>query len=407
MKQHVLLAKQPIYNQDLSLYGFELLFRNEQQSDALEVGEENATNQVLLNYFTSVSGDTNDNKHPIFINVSEHFLLSDISLPVNKTGVVLELLERIQLSDALLNAVKQLHQAGYQFALDDYDFDPKWAVLLPYVQFIKVDIQAIPPIQLSDKMAQHQHVPGTRWIAERIEDQATLNQCLELGFDYFQGYVLARPKEVLGNTIRGSSLVSMQIVKLASDPEADLNHIAQLVSQDPKLSMQLLKLINSPLFSLNRSISDLTQAITFLGTEQLKRWAMMIAFVASNQTPLEASRIILTRAKCCELYFAHHLKDNENVAAAFLAGLISGADLLLEVKPTRFIKEMNFSHLIHEAIDSGSGSIGTAIKQTKQIEYYLSQAFDQITDLNTEVLSYYSEAQHWAGEIMDSLTSNR
>jgi len=405
LEQHVLLAKQPIYNRNLSLYGFELLFRNQQKLNAVDVGEDAATSEVLVNYCTSVSNEVEDANHPLFINISESFLLSDVAFPLDKSGVVLELLERIHVTDEVVCAVHKLHQSGYQLALDDYDFDPKWDPLLPYVDYIKVDILGADLNDIAEKKARVKAVKGTRWLAERIEEQAVLDECLAMGFDFFQGYVLARPKEILGNTIRGSSAVTMQIVTLTSDPDADIADIADLVSQDPKLTMQLLKLINSPLFSLNRTISDLRQAITFLGTDILKRWAMMIAFVSNDTAHIESNRIILTRAKCCELYFKHHLKDDQLASSAFLAGLISGANVLLDIEPRIFIKEMQFSEEIQAAIADGVGIIGQTIEHTKQVEFYLTQAFHQVVDLQTEVLGFYSEAQHWAGEVVESLSS--
>ena len=402
MEQHILLARQPIYRKDLSLHGFELLFRSPDHLNAMEVGEDAATYEVLVNYCTSISQEIDHSKGPLFVNVSETFLLSDAILPMDQSRVVLELLERIAVTDELVAAVKRLHESGYRFALDDYDFDPRWDPLIPYVELIKVDVLEADMTEIARLKQSRSDYKGL-WLAERIEDRELLDHCIELGFELFQGYVLAKPKEVLGNKIQGSTAITMEIVRLASDPDVNMTDIAERVAQDPKLSMQLLKLINSPLVNLNREVSNLKEAITYLGINMLKRWAMMMAFVSNSTAPLEANRIILTRAKCCELYFENRGKDASLAPSAFLVGLISGVDVLLELDPKFFVEQIQFSPEIQNAILKGEGELSAVLNQTRMIEFFLAQAHDKIRQIPTELLVHYSEAQHWAGDVIDSL----
>ncbi|TNC83090.1 MAG: hypothetical protein C9356_01190 [Oleiphilus sp.] len=266
MEQHILLARQAIYRKDLSLHGFELLFRSQEQLNALEVGEDNATFEVLVNYSTGISQEIDSSRHPLFVNVSQSFLQSDVILSMDRHRVVLELLERIDVTDALVANVARLHKAGYRFALDDYDFDPRWTPLIPFADIIKVDVLEANLEEIGHAKAAVTGFEGD-WLAERIEDQDTLHTCIDMGFTLFQGYVLAKPKEVLGNKIQGSTAVTTEIIRLSSDPEVELEMIANQVARDPKLSMQLLKLINSPLVNLNREVSDLKQAISYLGID--------------------------------------------------------------------------------------------------------------------------------------------
>ncbi len=401
--EHVLLAKQPIYNKDRSLYGYELLFRRPLNLSAVDVGEDIATSEVLVNYSTSISQEIDKQGHPLFINVSESFLLSEAFLPIDHSYVVIELLERIQMSDALVAAVHAWHERGYRFALDDYDFSPQWDPLLPYVSYLKVDILDTDLTTLPEHKQRLDGIGDFQWVAERIEDEETLNHCLDLGFDLFQGYVLARPKEILGNTIRASSVVTAEIIQKADQPDVSIDEIADLVSRDPRLTMQLLKLINSSLFSLPREISSLQQAITFLGLNTLKQWAMMIAFVAESSAPIECSRIILTRAKCCEQYFNSSKEYAGQASTAFLAGLISGVDVLLQVEPRTFIETMQFSDQIRQAVLNHQGTIGEVIEAVRNIEFCLTQGAEPLAQLNPVLLGHFAQAQRWAGEVVDML----
>jgi len=398
------LAKQPIYKQDRSLFGYELLFRTPLNLNAMEVGEDIATSEVLVNYSTSIRHEIDGQGHPLFINVSESFLMSEAFLPIDSAYVVIELLERIKMSDAFVRAVHNWHARGYRFALDDYDFSPRWEPLLPYVDFIKVDIMDMDPATIAEKKPAVKNSQKYLWVAERIEDENTLSECLEMGFDLFQGYVLARPKEILGTSIRPSSMVTVELIRKIDQSTSSIGEISEVVGRDPKMTMQLLKLINSSLFTLPREIHSIQEAITFLGVNILKQWAMMIAFVATSPASIESCRIILARAKCCELYFSHSEESPERASTAFLAGLISGVDVLLAVQPKLFIEQMQFSDDIQQAILNEHGTMGEIIKAVREIEFSLSQLNDPIAAVNPSVLEVYGEAQHWAGEVIELLT---
>jgi len=406
LQQHVLLARQPIYREDLSLHGFELLFRHPNQVSVADIGEDAATYEVLVNYCTSISREIDNSKYPLFVNVSETFLKSDALLPMDQSRVMLEILERVEVDNELISCIARLHHNGYRFALDDYDFDDKWTPLLPYVELIKVDVLGADLDEIAEQKARISESFNGAWLAERIEDRDTLNACADLGFTLFQGYVLAKPKEVVGNSIRGTSAVTADVIRLTCDPKAEIDEIALRVSQDPKLSIQLLKLINSPLVNLNREVSDLKQAITYLGIDLLKRWAMMIAFVAGSAAPIESTRIILTRAKCCELYFNDHPKHAHLAPSAFLVGLVSGVDVLLELDPKFFVEHIQFSKDIQMAIQRGEGELGGVLKQTRLIEFFLSQELNKLKEIPSELLKHYSAAQEWAGNVLEEIKSN-
>ncbi len=400
---HVLLAKQPIFTKDKELFGFELLFRTPLNLNAWDVGDDQATSEVLVNYSTSVMAEADHQGSPLFINVSDSFLLSEAFLPVDKSLVIIEILERTTVTPEFVKAVESWRARGYRFALDDYDFDPRWDPLLPLVDYLKIDILDAELENIAAQKSRYTSRCQAKWLAERIEDEDTLLRCITMGFDLFQGYVLARPKEILGNSIRASSMATAEIIKQTSDPQSSIDEIARLVSRDPKLSIQLLKLINSSLFTLPREISDLKEAITFLGIDTLKQWAMLIAFVADSVAPLESTRIILTRAKCCEYYLAAKPDTQTMASGGFLAGLLSGVDLLLQLDPRLFIQQMQLSPDLQQALLHGEGPMGVMLAKVRELEYCLAQACHRIDSTDGALLSHYLEAQHWADKVLKSI----
>jgi len=399
--KHVLLARQSIYNIDKTVFGYELLFRNDADLSAIDVGEDNATSEVLVNYCTSISNEINSEHKPIFINVSESFLLSEAFLPIDQRFVVIELLERIKVTKELVKAVAAWKKHGFRFALDDFDFTPQWDPIIPYVDFIKADVLT----NSMDWTEKHKKTLDKRnitWLAEKIENLEILSACENLGFTLFQGYYLAKPKTILGSSIRPSSAVTMQVIKKANQKDTTIDDLTNLVTQDPKLSLLLIKLINSSIFTLPRPINELKEAIVFLGIDTLKKWAMLIAYISDSPAPIETCKIVLSRAKACELVVA--LKyDTALSESAFLAGLISGVDLLLELKTEYFLKEINLNEPIRRAILKLEGEIGETLKSVKQLEFYLGQEPEKIHTLEIDLIQQYSLAQEWSSDILKTL----
>ena len=134
-----LLASQPIYSADKDLFGSELLFRHELFASAEAYGEDLATSEVLLNLCTGINQQAELFSRKIFINLGEGLLLSDAFLPLPPDRVVIELPASIRISEALIAGIKKWKILGFCFALDGYNFDPRYQPILSDIQYIKVD----------------------------------------------------------------------------------------------------------------------------------------------------------------------------------------------------------------------------------------------------------------------------
>ena len=76
--------------------------------------------------------------------------------------------------------------------------------------------------------------------------------------------------KVLADIDRGFSVPAqpellLKLQKLMSAQEPDLNQIADTIAQDVAVSATILKTINSPLYGLARSISDIKKSVRYIG----------------------------------------------------------------------------------------------------------------------------------------------
>jgi c-di-GMP-related signal transduction protein len=80
---------------------------------------------------------------------------------------ILEIGRGVAIDDAVIEACRQLHDTGYTLALDDYSGQPEAEPLLPFVKFVKVDVQAVDAAGRAAIARRVMH--RVRLIAEKVE----------------------------------------------------------------------------------------------------------------------------------------------------------------------------------------------------------------------------------------------
>ena len=74
-----------------------------------------------------------------------------------------------------------------------------------------------------------------------------------------------------------------RIITEINQPEPDLERLVKLMSSAPEVAANVIKTVNSSLFSLRTPVSDVKQAVTLLGLDQIR--SIVIAFAAIDALP--------------------------------------------------------------------------------------------------------------------------
>jgi c-di-GMP-related signal transduction protein len=132
------LARQPIFNSDRAVYGYELLYRsgagNYYDAPNVEMASASTADNLLLFGIDRLAPGCRS-----FINCTRDFLVRDFATMLPKDRVVLEMLETIEIDDEVLAPCRRLKQAGHPLALDDFLDRPEWKPLVALADFIKMD----------------------------------------------------------------------------------------------------------------------------------------------------------------------------------------------------------------------------------------------------------------------------
>lgn len=395
--QNTYIARQPIFDQDLKVVAYELLFRTDQfTNEAQVIDGDTATADVLLNSITEIGMDNLVGEHLAFVNLTHNHILQMADKPFHelKERLVLEVLEDVKADDVIISALNKLEHNGFTIALDDFIFEESLQPLIDISQIIKIDLMALTNTEIEEHVKKLSN--GQRkLLAEKVESEEEFNRCKELGFDYFQGYYFSRPQVIKGKKLPANKVATMQLLAKLQDPESSMDDLANLISQDVTMSVRILRYINSAQFNLGREIESIHSATVMLGRNTIRNIANLIAMSQIENKPNELIIISMIRAKMAENIAELVHSDKE---VCFTIGLFSVIDALMDQEMSELMVVFPLPENMKSALLKHEGELGKILSCV--IAYETGDWEHAVyVDLKEEDLqSSFLSALKWANE---------
>lgn len=363
------LGRQPILDCHGQIHGYELLFRSCDDNSAGFIDEHHATVQVIARAFSelgiqSVIGDTLG-----FINLDSRLLSYDIIDMLPAERIVLELLETTCFEESTVEYCRLLHEKGYRLALDDVTaLNSAYLPVLPYVSYVKVDLLHMAEETLRELAAQLRPLNLTL-LAEKVETRQQARLCEELGFTFFQGYYFARPEVLSGRNVDPSQRQMLRLSQLISSEASD-KQIEAVFKEDSKLTYNLLRLVNSVAMGMRTHINSVHHAMLLLGRQQLQRWLALLLFAHRDgaQFPDPLTIMAANRGRLMELLVQEMNASAEECEQAFMTGIISLLEAVLEIPLPRIVDELKLAAPIRAALLERAGRTGQLLALIECIE---------------------------------------
>jgi EAL and modified HD-GYP domain-containing signal transduction protein len=401
------LGRQPILNRDQEIIGYELLFRAAERNVAEFESYSQASASVITSALASFGIDEVLGGKFGFINVHLGLLLSEMLevLPVKQT--VLELLEFIELDEQVLERCRELKEIGFKLALDDHEFSNDNSEIYSVVDIVKIDIlqtgmEALPGI------VQGLRRTPVKILAEKVETFEQFDICYRMGFDLFQGYFFERPVVLNKRRIDVSGMAMLKLLQQLT-MDATLNEIEQTFKENPSLSYNLLRLVNSVAMGMREKIKTLRHAILMLGTEHLRRWTQLSLFAGNDNRGLNNPLLEMAavRGRLMEILVKQRngtVANDEQSEAAFMTGILSLLEVLFETPMSEIISSLNLTDDVSNALLSRVGQLGSMLNLAEKLEV---TDFDAVTPLLLEcrvsldqLLTAQLEAFNWRASIV-------
>jgi c-di-GMP-related signal transduction protein len=353
------VARQPIFDTSGDVVAYELLFRGRMDAVDAQRRDSYATSQVVVNTFTEFGVDEVVGDRTCFINLTREFLVGELPLPFSPDHVVLEVLETVEVDDAVVDGVAALVTAGYRIALDDFVWGSGHERLLPYASYVKLDLLNGDITHLDQLVAACRDWPGIQIVAEGLETTEQLALSDHYGFELRQGYVLSRPQTLTAASLSPSRLARLELVGALSASDIDLERVQTIIAGDPALTMRVLRASNSAMVGANSRISSVRQAVVLLGLDQIRQWAMLMV-VDDVSEATEAQMVeVLTRARLCVNLAPTFDADPD---AAFVAGLLTAVAPLFGVTAAMLAHHLPLTAEIENALSRGTGNLGRLLR---------------------------------------------
>lgn len=354
--QNIYVARQPIYDRDMGLIGYELLYRHANVDYARIDDADGASAAVINGSFLQIGIDTLVGSALAFVNLPRQFIVDPALSPFFDGQLVLEVLEDVAPDPEVLAGLMRLKGLGHQISLDDFEYRPELVPLLELADYVKLDVLQHAPDQLGERLARlRRYAVGV--VAEKVETQELHRLCMDLGFDYFQGFFYCRPKTVRQPTLSSNATVVLRLMQQLQDPNVDLREVERVLAQDAALAYKLLRYVNSAAFSRRREIESLRDALVLVGLDRIRDWASLILMgrVATGK-PRELIVTGLLRAYMCE-WLAERFWP-EIARQMFIVGLFSIIDALLDSDMLTLLDNLCLSLPIKLALLDGEGPQG-------------------------------------------------
>lgn len=295
-------------------------------------------------------------------------LMSDLIEILPKSQVVLELLETIVVTDAVIERCRVLKQRGFTLALDDFVFADSYRPLLALVDIVKVDLLLHSRDELRALVDTLKPWP-VKLLAEKVDSAEQAEFCGSLGFHLYQGYYFARPAILSAKRANPAQLALTQLLGLVLR-DADTVQIELVFKQYPNLTYNLMRLVNSVGCGLNRRISSVSQAIVLLGRQQLQRWLQLLMFTMQEGSPYPSPLLQMAamRGRMMELLSLKQKRDAEFAGKAFMVGILSLIEGLIDKPLADIVQELHLDDRLAAALLHREGELGTLLHLAESVE---------------------------------------
>ena len=333
-----------------------------------------------------------------FINCTRESLVEGLVTVLPKT-VVLEVLETIEPDDEVIAACRSLKEMGHQIALDDFCVRAGMRELVELADYIKVDFRASDEAA-RQKIREFVKDTGAKLIAEKVETDEEFKIAVEEGYDFFQGYFFCRPTVFAKKVAPSTGNNYFRLLAALSQKTVDFVEITKLVKSEVTICYQLLRLVNSAAFGLNRQVQSIGNALAMVGEERFRKLVLNAIAVEGCKThPDELLIRVLQRSRFLELMSPY---TGEDAGEQYMFGLLSLMGVMLGTPIQDLVRALPLRVEVKDGLKGAANSVTCGLRL---LQCYEEGEWPKCMELafglkihEAELASLYEESLFWAQE---------
>jgi EAL and modified HD-GYP domain-containing signal transduction protein len=392
----IFLVRQPVFDRSDSAIGYELRFR-----DDAEDGD------PFVRSYMSGSFEFLRSGLPAWIRCSRRQLMDGIFDTPDPRSLVLLVPAEVGADDDVVASVGTLSARGVRVALDEFELPTERGApilrILQCASMVRIDLRCQDPATLAPLVSALKR-QGKCVVADHVLDGKLHKACLALGFDVFQGAHFSRPEPLPAAEVPTSTASALRLLALARDPNTPERELEKVISADPGITYQLLRIVNSAALG-GRGITSIPHALRLVGRNNVIRWLALASATArtgKRGVDDELIRQTVQRARFCEQLCLP--RTGLDKGTLFLMGLFSMLDAVFRMPMSEVLERVNISDDVKAALLDRTGPYADPLIVVESYELGLweaaGEAAGRIGLAGDALPAIYTESVQWAADQM-------
>lgn len=223
-----------------NIIGYEILFQT--NGDDLYSKTENSAADKMINFLMQNSGKIFSDK-PTFMTFTPSLLFRNLPKMFGKETLVIQIEDNLIVHPLALPMIKKYKAEGYLFAINDFQFSPKYFGMLEYTDYIRISVSGKDEKERTslDNVVKMAQAFGKKCIATGVNAKEEYELAAALNVEYMEGNYIAETLMTKANKIDYLQGNFFQLVGAISKDEPDMDELEEIISRDAGLTYALLK----------------------------------------------------------------------------------------------------------------------------------------------------------------------
>lgn len=396
-----LVARQPIFDKDLNVFGYEIVSRSGLTNSYVSGDENHASLSAIRNAFLLLGTKMVAGRKKIFLDLPRALIVDGVALTLPSETTVINIVVGGEADDTVASACSALKEAHFSLSLEEDSCLDVAACqnLLGCVDIIRKPFKSVMDTNDSARMRRYRD-SGKVVLAEGVETREDFEVARMQGYDLFLGGFFSKPSVIRSREIPGNKLNCLQLLREVNRTELDFAELEKTIKQDTSLCYTLLNYVNSAYFGLDESIGSIRHALVLLGEKEVRKWANLILFTFMGfDKPSELIVASLIRARLCET-LGIEIGMEDRASELFLMGMFSMFDALMGRPMAEILDAIHLSREVEKALLYGSDVYGRIFQAVVSYEIGnwgdFAQHAEELGIEETVVPDLYLQAVEWA-----------
>ena len=346
------------------IIGYELIFQG--GKDSMYNSSEASAADTISDFLVANSAKI-INDGLMFVTFTPSLLLRNTPKMFGKDKVIIQIEDTVIIHPLAMPLIKKYCEAGYRFAINDFQFTPKYFSMLDYAAYVRINMTGY--VESLQKQRTVQNIIemakgfGRKCIDTQVKSREEYDAAMDLNIDYLEGNYIANTMVSKVDKVEYMQGNFFQLVIAVSKDEPNFGDVEEIISRDAGLTYALLRLVNSAYFALRTRTASIRQALITLGIGQLRHWVYMLSFdKEQNEGSDEILKISFLRAKLASELAKRAPACNISSNDAYMMGMFSTLDYMVDAPLSELLEEIPVADEIKEALLEGTGMAGTLQK---------------------------------------------